>query len=57
MVLAILFVCCGSPGFGAGGQIEKLTASNLPEFLVRFRRDVKQANLDLSHLSEAKLTL
>jgi hypothetical protein len=57
MVLAILFVCCGSPGFGAGGQIEKLTASNLPEFLVRFRRDVKQANLDLSHLSDAKLPL
>jgi hypothetical protein len=57
ITLAILFVWCGSPGFGAGGQIQKLTGSNLPEFLVRFRRDVKQANLDLSHLSDAKLPL
>lgn len=55
--LTILFGCCGSLGFGAGGQIQKLTASNLPEFLVRFRRDMKQANLDLSHLSDSKLPL
>jgi hypothetical protein len=57
IALAIVFACCGSPGFGAGGQIEKLTASNLKEFLVTFRRDVKQASLDLSHLSDAKLPL
>jgi hypothetical protein len=57
IALAILLVCWGSPGFGAGSRIEKLTASNLPEFLVRFRRDMKQANLDLGHLSDAKLPL
>jgi hypothetical protein len=57
--LAILFACCGPLGFGAGGQIQiqKLTASNLPEFLARFRRDVTQTDVDLSHLSEAKLPL
>jgi hypothetical protein len=56
-VLALLVACCLSPGFGAGGQMEKLTASNMPEFLARFRRDIKQANLDLGHLSDAKLPL
>jgi hypothetical protein len=55
--LALLVACGGSVGFGTGAEIQNLTASNLPEFLVRFRRDLKQANLDLSHLSDAKLPL
>jgi hypothetical protein len=56
-VLALVLACSGLPGFGAGGQIEKLTAANMSEFLARFERDLKQANLDLGHLSDAKLPL
>ncbi|HTV55447.1 MAG TPA: hypothetical protein VMI06_11100, partial [Terriglobia bacterium] len=57
IALAIFLACCGSPAFGARSRIEKLTASNLTEFLVRFRRDMKQANVDLGRLSDAKLPL
>jgi hypothetical protein len=57
IALAVFLTCCGSPGFGAGSQIEKLTASNLGEFLLHFKRDMKQANLDLGHLSDARLPL
>jgi hypothetical protein len=55
--LAVLWACCGSFGIGAGGSIQNLTASNLPEFLVQFRRDLRQTNLDLIHLSRAKIPL
>lgn len=55
--IVILLACCVAPGLGAQGEIQALTSSNMPEFLSRFKRDVKQAGLDLGHLSDVKLPL
>lgn len=55
--LALLFIVICCVWSGRGEQIEELTASNLPGFLVKFKQDINQVDAAFKQLSDAKLAL